>query len=113
MRIFGREPALWLSLLGTAVKLIAAFWIDLNTTQQSALNAIVAAAIGIWVATLTKDGISAAILGLAQALLALALGFGFHIDADNQAVVMSFVATVAAMFVRTQATAPVPYTRAP
>ena len=105
--IFGREPALYITLAGTAIKLIAAFLIDLNSQQQSALNAIVAAAAGLLIAHMVKDGQVAAILGMVQALIALAIGFGLRIDADTQAVVMSFAATAAAMFTRTQVTAPV------
>lgn len=105
--IFGREPALYITLAATAIKLIAAFVIDLNTGQQSALNAVVAAAAGLAIAHIVRDGQVAAILGIVQAFIALAIGFGLKIDPDAQAVIMSFVATAAAMFTRTQVTAPV------
>lgn len=104
----GREPALYATLAGTAIKLIAAFWIDLSIDQQSLLNAAVAAIIGLLVAHATIDGQSAAILGLGQAMIALAIGFGLGIDAETQALIMSFVATIVSMYVRTQVTAPVP-----
>lgn len=106
MKILGREPALWAALAAAAIKLVAAFWIDLSVDQQSTLNAIVAAVIGLGVAIAVRDGIQAAVLGFAQAALALAIGFGLHMSADNQAVIMSFVAVAVGMFVRTQATAP-------
>lgn len=106
--IFGREPALYLAVAGTAVRLFSAFVIDLSIQQQSALNAIIAAAVGLAVAWTVHDGQVAAILGFTSALIALALGFGLQIDGDTQAVIMSFVATVVGMFVRTQVTAPVP-----
>ena len=112
MRLFGREPALWLTLIAIIIKLIAAFWIDLSVLQQSALNAIAAAACGILIAAIVGDGINAAILGFIQAVLALAIGFGLHIDPDNQALIMAAAATIAAMFVRTQATAPVTHSQA-
>lgn len=105
--IFGREPALYISLAAVAIKLLAAFVIDLSTDQQSALNAVVAAAAGLLIAQMVKDGQVAAILGIAQALIALAIGFGLRIDPDGQAVIMSFIGTAAAMFTRTQVTAPV------
>lgn len=106
--IFGRDPAVILTLLGTGLQLIAAFFIDLTIGQQSAMNAIIAGAIGVFIAFNVRDGQVAAILGFAQALIALALGFGLKIDGDNQAVIMSFVGTAAGMFIRTQVTAPVP-----
>jgi asparagine N-glycosylation enzyme membrane subunit Stt3 len=108
MKIFGREPALIAALFAAAIKLVAAFWIHLNVDQQSALNAVVAAILGLIVAFTVGDGIQAAVLGFAQAALALAIGFGLHMTADNQAVLMSFVAVAVGMFVRTQVQAPVP-----
>lgn len=110
VQIFGREPALWAALAAAAIKLIAAFFVNLSTGQQAALNAAVAAVLGLVVAFIVRDGIEAAVLGFAQAALALAIGFGLHLSADRQAVLMSFVAVAVAMFVRTQATAPVPAT---
>lgn len=108
MKLFGREPALWAALAAAAIKLIAAFWILLSVDQQSALNAVVAGVLGLIVAFVVRDGIQAAVLGFAQAALALGIGFGLHMSADNQAVIMSFVAVAVGMFVRTQAGAPVP-----
>jgi hypothetical protein len=104
----GREPAMLAMLCGITIKLISAFWLHLSTGQQSLLNAAVAAAIGVMVAYATSDGYSAAILGLAQALIALAIGFGLHVDADTQALIMSFISIAVAMFTRTQVTAPLP-----
>jgi len=101
-----REPALWSALAGVAIKLIAAFWLNLSTNQQSLLNAIVLAGVGLIVARSTKDGQGAAILGFGQALLALAIGFGLGMSADNQATIMSGLGIIVAMFIRTQATAP-------
>lgn len=106
-RIFGREPALWLALAAVILKVISAFWIHVTVDQQSVINAALAAAVGVFVALAVHDGISAAILGLVQALIALGVGFGLHWSADQQALVMSAAAAVAAMFVRTQATAKV------
>lgn len=108
MRVFGRDPALWLAAVGVAVKLVGAFWIDLSADQQAGLNAVAAAVIGLAVASMVKDGQVAAILGLAQALVAIALGFGLHLSAETQAVIMSFVGVVANAYVRTQVIPPVP-----
>lgn len=106
--IFGREPAVILALVASAVKLASAFWFHVTGDQQAVINAVAIAVVGLIVAAMTHDGISAAVLGLIQALMALALGFGLHWGSDQQAVVMSFAATLVAMFVRTQVTAPAP-----
>lgn len=106
-KLLGREPAIWLSLIATTIRLIAAFLFELSTDQQAVLNAVAAAGIGVAIALIVRDGQVAAVLGFVQALLSLAVGFGLDISAENQAVVMSFVGTVAAAFVRTQVVAPV------
>lgn len=105
--VFGREPALYISLAATAIRLLAAFVVDLTELQQSALNAVVAAAAGLAIAHMVKDGQVAAILGFVTALISLAVGFGLKLDPDAQAVIMSFVCTAISMFTRTQVTAPV------
>jgi hypothetical protein len=106
--ILKREPATWLALVAVVVKLAAAFGLDVTADQQSAINAVAAAAMGLLVAAIAHDAVGAAVVGLAQAALALALGFGLDWAADRQAVVMAAVTVVVGMWDRTQVTAPVP-----
>lgn len=110
MRIFGREPALWLGLVGAIVSALGAFVVHLTTDQQGVLNAVAALVVGLVVAFATHDGQSAAVLGLIKGLLALAVAFGAHLSPDSQAILYTVAAAVVAMFVRTQATAPAPPT---
>lgn len=105
--LFSREPAAWLALVAIVIKLLAAFGLDLSVDKQSVLNAVAAALVGLIVAFVTHDGVSAAIYGFAQAALALAVGLGLDWSADRQAVLLSFVSVLVAMFVRTQVIAPV------
>lgn len=109
-KIFGREPALWAGLINTAVYVLGATVFHLSIKQESLVIAITAAALGFAVALSTHDGVSAAILGLVKAVLAVGLGYGLKLDADKQAFLLSAAATLSAMFVRTQATARVPAT---
>jgi hypothetical protein len=103
-----RDPAIYLSLFATAVRLIAAFFTPIDPDQQAWLNAGATALAGVVVAIwVRRDGQVAALLGFAQALLALAVGFGLNLDEEGQALIMSFVGTIAAAFVRTQVSAPV------
>lgn len=108
MKIFGREPALWLALVAVAVKLSTAFGLDLSDGQQAVVNAIAAALVGLIVAVMVHDGVGAAVIGFVQAAVALAVGFGLHWSPDQQAVVLSFASALVAMWTRTQVTAPVP-----
>jgi hypothetical protein len=106
-KIFGREPALWAGLVNTGIYLLGSNVLHLTTKQEAVVIAVTAAVLGIVVALSTHDGVSASILGLVKALLALGLGFGLKLDPNNQALLLSVVATLSAMFVRTQATAKV------
>lgn len=104
-----RDPALYLFLVATIVKLVSAFIIKVSPDQQAVINAVaIAVAAAIVAAVVKHDGQVAAILGVAQALIALAVGFGLHLSADNQALIMSALGAIAAAFVRTQVVAPVP-----
>lgn len=109
MKIFGREPALWLALVGNVVMFVSAFLVHLSDTQQGAVNAVALAAVGLLTAwQVAKEKLTPAILGFVSAVIALAVSFGLHLDAGNQTVIMGLVAAVVAMFVRTQVVAKVP-----
>lgn len=107
MKIFGRDPSLWIGLAGALVSLVGAFIVDLTPDQQGVLNAGAALLVGIIVAKVTHDGVSAAILGAFKGAVAIAVAFHWHISADKQAILYTAVAAAVAMYVRTQATAPV------
>lgn len=108
MKLFGRDPALLLSLAATTIRLLAGFVVHLDADQQAVLNAVVAATVGLAIAVKVRDGQVAAILGLVSAVLSLAVGFGLQMDAEHQALIMSFVGTALAAYTRTQVIAPVP-----
>lgn len=108
MKIFGREPAAWLALIAVAVKLLAAFGLNVSADQQATINAVAAALMGVLVAAFVHDGVGAALIGFAQAALALAVGFGLDWSAEKQAVVLAAATVVVGMWDRTQVIAPVP-----
>ena len=110
-KVFGREPALWAGLINTGVYLLGATVFHLSTKQESVVIAVCAGVLGIVVALSTHDGVSATILGLVKAIVAIGLGFGLKLDADKQAFILSGAATLSAMFVGTQATAKVSATQ--
>jgi hypothetical protein len=107
VKIFGREPAAVLALFAIVVKLAAAFGWDASTDVQAWVNAAAAAALGVILAIVAKDGIGAAVIGFAQAALALAVGLGLDWTSEKQAVVLTAVTIVVGMWDRTQVTAPV------
>ncbi len=103
-----RDPALWLGLIAAVIQLTAAFIFPLTVEQQAVLNALAVAVAGVVTAVVVRrDGQAAAIVGFAQAAIAVGLGFGLEISTEGQAAIMAAVSTAAAMFVRTQVVAPV------
>jgi hypothetical protein len=113
MQIFGREPALWLGLVSGAVQIATALGLNLSVDVQSAINAIAAGIVAVVLAVVLKNGaIGGALMQVAAAGMALAVGFGLHWDGSRQGTVMAGVALLVAFFTRTQVTAPVAVTAA-
>ncbi|MFJ4863389.1 hypothetical protein [Streptomyces sp. NPDC088748] len=109
MRIFGREPVYILAVVAIALKLGAAYGLDVSETQQTLINTVLACAVAVASAFILKTGAAgAAVLQLAQAGLALFVGFGLDLSATEQAGWMSLVATALAFVEHGQVTAPVP-----
>jgi hypothetical protein len=108
VKIFGREPALWLTLVAVIVKVVSAFVVEVSPEAQTWINTATAAAMGVIIAVAARDSVGAALLSFAQAVLALAVGFGLDWSTAQQAVVLSLVTVVVGMFDRTQVVAPAP-----
>ncbi|GAB3189625.1 hypothetical protein FHX75_111255 [Micromonospora palomenae] len=53
-KILGRDPAIFLAVIAAAIKLIAAFFIDLTADRQAVLNTVAAAAVGAAVASVAR-----------------------------------------------------------
>lgn len=104
-----REPALLaIAIIAPAVQLAVAFLVN-DAGLQGLVNAAAAALAGVLVAFVVRgDKLVPAIVGFAQAMLAIALYLGWAPDAELQAGLMSFVAVLAAAWVRSQVDAPVP-----
>ncbi|WP_089117152.1 hypothetical protein [Streptomyces sp. SS07] len=111
MRIFGREPVYILGFLAAALQALTAFGLDVTATQQTLVNTFAAAVVGVITAVVLKTGaLAAALLGFAQAGMALAVGFGLDWSTDMQGKVMAAVAALLALWLREKVTAPVPQT---
>jgi hypothetical protein len=109
MKIFGREPVYLLAVAAIVLKLAAAFGLNVSADQQAVINAGLAAAVGVASAIVLKTGAAgAAILQFAQAALALFVGFGLDLSANQQSLIMSGIAAVLALVLHREVQAPVP-----
>jgi uncharacterized membrane protein YeaQ/YmgE (transglycosylase-associated protein family) len=99
------EPAIWASLIASGVQLAAAFWLPISDEQVHLINAVVLAVAGVVVAftTVSPDNggsIKAAILGAVQAVISLAVGFGWEASPEQTVAITSFVGLAVAVFIR-------------
>ncbi len=109
MKIFGREPALILGFVAALVQSLFAFGVNVSPGVQTAVNAIAAGVVAIISAIVLKNGaLSAALMQLATAGMALVVGLGLDWSTEKQGWVMALVAAGIALFTRTQVTPPVP-----
>jgi hypothetical protein len=112
MRIFGREPVYILAAIAIALKLAAAYGLDVSGDQQALINTVLSCIVAVASAIVLRNGaLGAAVLQLASAGLALFVGFGLDLSAEQQAGWMSLVAAILALFEHREVTAPVPAVR--
>ncbi|CAL9595796.1 hypothetical protein [Streptomyces sp. enrichment culture] len=109
MKIFGREPVYVLAFISIVLKLSAAYGLDVSDVQQGAIMAVLSLIVAVITAFVLKTGAAAAaIVNLAQGVLALFLAFGLHLDAQLQALWMLAVEGAVALVLRKEVTAPIP-----
>jgi hypothetical protein len=107
MKIFGREPVTILAAIAIALKLAAAYGLDVSDDQQTLINTLLACLVAVASAIVLRTGaVYAAILQLSQAALALFVGFGLDLTAQQQAGWMALVSAVLAVVERPAVTAP-------
>jgi len=107
-KVYGREPAVWLAVLGAAWQIASAFGLDFSAQTQSVVTAVVAAVLGLIVAVQVNDGVYAAVTGLLTAGTSLVSYFALDWSAEHQAKFVAAVMVVIGLWVRDKVTAPVP-----
>lgn len=98
--IFGREPAVWIGLIESAIALAVAVGLRLSTDQVAAILAVVTAGFGVYVAYVTNETMLGVVVGLTKAVLALAIGFGLHLSPELTGAIIAFVTMGLSMFNR-------------
>lgn len=106
--ILGREPVIWLALIGTAIQLFSALVLPLSDGVQGALNAAAVAVLGfVGAAMVSAEKAVPAAVGLFQAALALGVAFGLDLAPETQSTVMAFVGVLATFITRQLVVSPV------
>lgn len=109
MRILGREPVFLLAFVAVTLKLGSAYGLDVSAEQQAVIMAVLSGVVALVEAIVLRTGAAAAaIVNLAQGVLALFLGFGLSMTAEQQSLWMLVVEGAVALMLRREVTAPVP-----
>src|SRR5690606_38066640 len=107
MRIFGREPAVWLGLVAVAVQFLVAWGVDFSGEQQAGINAVATLVMGLAVAVASaRDQIVPAASGRLVGVLQLAVALGFDLSQEKITAAGARLTAVVASWLRTEGRAP-------
>jgi hypothetical protein len=99
--ILGREPAAWAAAFRALIAVIAGLWLPLTTDQQGALNALFAIILAAVVAASVKlEKVFALLVGVVEAIIYVAVSFGWNLSPDKQGLVVAAVAAIVAVIQR-------------
>lgn len=103
MKIFGREPAFYTSLLAAALSVILSIdKFDLTPEQAACIVAVATAVLGFYTAWVTDETLLGVGTGLAQSVLALAVAYGADLTTDKTTAIIAFVTVLLGGYERTQ-----------
>lgn len=105
MKLFGREPAVWVAFLQAVIILASATIFHWSDTQVGALALVVVAIGDTVVAYLTKATLLGVLIGLLKATVAAFATFGYNLDVNTVAALVATLTASLGLFQRTQ-TAP-------
>lgn len=107
MKIFGREPAVWVGL----IEGVLAFALTLNVFGEKlspetlgAIMAVVVAVFGLFTAYVTKDTLLGVVIGLTKAVIALAAAYSLPLSADKTGAAIALITIVFGFIQRSQTT---------
>lgn len=105
MKLFGREPAVFLGVAASIVALLIVTGVlDWTNEQAGLLMAAAAAVVAVGTAFFTHDVTLGLLIGLAEAVFAVFLGFGVELSPELTAAIIGVVTTLFGFFQRTQTT---------
>lgn len=104
-RIFGREPAAWIGLIQALLALaLSSSAFSLTPETVALIMAVVTAAFGVYTAWVTAGTMLGVIVGLANAVAALVVGYGFNLSTATTSAAIALITVALGFFQRTQTT---------
>lgn len=105
MRIFGREPTLFIQSISAILAVFVAVGIPgLSATQAALIVAVLTAALGVLNAVVVRPIAPAAFTGLVASLAALLAGYGLELSQELVGSVSAAVVVLLALLTRGQVT---------
>lgn len=105
MKIFGRDPAIWLAVINAGIGLVVALhWLGLTTMQGGALVTVVSAILGLATAFYVKPFAPTAATYLVGVVFEALSTFQYHVSAQAVASINLLILAMVAAIVRPQST---------
>ncbi len=109
MKIFGREPSLWIATIGTVLSLVAGFGLDFLTPVQAALVVVVLnALLGVINAVAVRPVSPVAFTYFVGAVASLVAAYGVEVSQAQVGLVNGAVLAILALLLRGNVTPQVP-----
>lgn len=107
MKIFGREPAVYIAVIEAALAFLVTFGFDgLSAEQSTNILAVAVAVGGVLASWATRDTLLAALGGAAKALLVLGVSYGLNLTQEQIGLAVVVISALGGIWLRTQ-TSPV------
>jgi len=105
MKIFGREPALWINVITAALSMLVTFGFGgLDDNKATAIVAVLNAGAGVFVAWHTRPIALGLFNGFISAVAVMVAGFGLDFSQQQVGAVQLIAATVLTLIARGQIT---------
>lgn len=106
-KIFGRDPVLIASFIEALILFLTTTVLDWSPDQIAGVNAVVTAALSVYVAWGLQpgDAVAGVVQQLVKAVISLAILFGAHITANQTGSILLVVSALAGLLLRHQVSA--------
>ncbi|TYB50222.1 hypothetical protein FXF51_56700 [Nonomuraea sp. PA05] len=100
VRIFGREPAVWVYAINALVAAFVAYGLPLTQVQTAAISTLATAVMAVIVAVLTRPFVVSALTGAISTGLTAMAGFGLELSQEQIGATVAALNIVLALVLR-------------
>lgn len=100
VRIFGREPAVWVYAINSLVAVLVAYGLPLTQVQTATISTVATAVLAAVVAVLTRPFIVSALTGAVGTALTAIAGFGLELSQEQIGATVTALNIVLALVLR-------------